>query len=301
MERTARILVDGARAAAYNPRRSDFRHFNYGLVRMPGDPMKVAHEFPSAVDWLRSEFVRRRTTNPAYSLRSFARFLQLSSGSLSEIMSRKRKLTTTQATKIVERLKLDPETGKSFIALVKAAKTDREMATAAPSKDGPRYKQIDDDAFHIISDWYHFAILSLMSTKSFRSDVTWISRRLGISITEVRIAVERLLRLGYIAVDDDGWRLAEAHLATSTDIPSAAIRRSHVQSLQQVIDYIDIIDPKDRDVSSITVAVNKEKLPVAKELIRNFRRLLADFLEAGPRDEVYNLNIQLMPVSGVRQ
>jgi uncharacterized protein (TIGR02147 family) len=52
-----------------------------------------------------------------------------------------------------------------------------------------------------------------------------------------------------------------------------------------------------RDISSIMVCTNKEKLIEAKRRIRLFRKELAAFLEEDGGDQVYSLNVQLFPQS----
>jgi hypothetical protein len=47
----------------------------------------------------------------------------------------------------------------------------------------------------------------------------------------------------------------------------------------------------------MTMAIDPRKLPLAKTLIREFRFRLAELLETGNRTEVYNLNVQLVPVT----
>ena len=47
-------------------------------------------------------------------------------------------------------------------------------------------------------------------------------------------------------------------------------------------------------------AINTKKLTSAKELIRQFCDDMEDVLETGPRDEVYQFNIQLFPLSDTK-
>ena len=57
---------------------------------------------------------------------------------------------------------------------------------------------VDLDTFAVISDWYHYAILSLLEVTDARLDPRWISKRLGINRLEARLAIERLKRLSLI-------------------------------------------------------------------------------------------------------
>lgn len=74
-----------------------------------------------AVEWLRQEYARRRSRNPAYSLRAFSRALHIPSGRISELFARKRTLTPALATRIARELSLSNEQQQDFFALLPAA------------------------------------------------------------------------------------------------------------------------------------------------------------------------------------
>ena len=54
---------------------------------------------------------------------------------------------------------------------------------------GTQYVQLTLDHFSVISEWYHFAILSLAETQDFKSYPAWIAGRLGISQKDAKAAV----------------------------------------------------------------------------------------------------------------
>lgn len=245
------------------------------------------HEAPLAVDWLRAEFLRRRRKNQAYSLRAYARHLGLSPGPLSEILGLKRALSSKIAEKLVERLGLDPQERAAFLSSV----------GEEPSNEEARLREIGLDAFHVIADWYHYALLSLIETQGFRLEPRWIAKRLGISSLEARVAWERLERLGLVEIVDGKPRLRQQGVTTPHDVPSAALRRAHRQSLGQAARALEEIAVEDRDFSFITMAIDPAKLDIAKSMIRKFRRELAKVVESGRRTEVYRLGVYLMPLS----
>ncbi|HUP57729.1 MAG TPA: DUF4423 domain-containing protein, partial [Bdellovibrionota bacterium] len=145
-------------------------------------------------------------------------------------------------------------------------------------------------------------ILSLLETRDFEENPAWIAERLGINPVEASAALERLERLGLVARAQSGKLLStEKNVATTNDVASAALRRSHRQSLEQAIEKLEEIDVEDRDITSITMAIDPAALPLAKKMIREFRRKLCATLETGKRSEVYNLNVQLVPVSRLRE
>ena len=67
-----------------------------------------------------------------------------------------------------------------------------------------------------------------------------------------------------------------------------ALRKMQSDLLAKAIDALEYIDPKLRDQSSITMAIDPSKLPEAKQKILEFRRSLMEFLEASnEKTEVY--------------
>ncbi len=267
--------------------------------------MKLDSPKQHPADWLRAEYARRRKINAQYSLRAFARFLELPSGRLTELLQQKRQFTDALGEKISCKLALGPDQANLFFEQIANQRASKKRHPLGPSGSplagkGPRYNQISSDAFYAIADWEHYAILSLFQTNGFQSDPAWIADRLGISSPEAQAALSRLERLGLVDLAKKKWRLCQTNLTTTHDIPSSAIRRSHKQSLEQSIQAIEEISIEFRDITSMTMAINMKKIQEAKHLIRNFRRELSKLLETGLKTEVYNLNIQLVPVTKLR-
>jgi uncharacterized protein (TIGR02147 family) len=152
---------------------------------------------PSASDRLLDEYLRRKKNNPRYSLRAFARHMAIPSGPLSEILAKKRPLTSKQGDRLADRLGYSSDDRKAFLDQIEK---ERPVAGALKSLIAPRnipdpYQQIQEDRFSLIADWYHFALLALLETTGCRNDPKWMARRLGIPVTQVRSALERLERL----------------------------------------------------------------------------------------------------------
>lgn len=154
------------------------------------------------------------------------------------------------------------------------------------------------DQFYLIADRYHFHLLALIQTEDFKNDLKWMAKRLGISVVQVRTALDRLERLGLITKDKTDLRLSSTKgISTSHDVSSGALRKSHHQALDRATLSLDQDPVEIRDFSSITMAIDQKKIPEAKRMIKEFRRRLCKFMETGKSGEVYELNIQLVPVT----
>lgn len=230
-------------------------------------------------EFIKAEFLRRKRENAQYSLRAFAGFLQIPPGRLSEIISGKRAVSKKVGEKISHRLGL---------------RAVNEFISPRTASD---YALLPDDVFSVLADWYHFAILSLMETSDFRYDAKWISKRLGISALESREALRKMERLGIVTVKNGRARKTNKNVKTTTDIENMALRMVHKQKLEHALRCLLEVPIEARDITSMTMAIDIKKLPLAKKVIQDFRVRMAEFLESGNQTEVYNLNIQLIPVT----
>ncbi|RYZ86847.1 MAG: TIGR02147 family protein [Proteobacteria bacterium] len=154
------------------------------------------------------------------------------------------------------------------------------------------------DTFSVISDWYHFAILDLTLIRGFKSDASWIARKLGIKKFEAIGAIERMKRLGLLVEDDGKLKKGQAFYSNySEGVTSAALKEYQRQVIRKAMQAIDSCPQDRKDITSMTIAANSKKLKQAKEKIKNFRRELCEFLETGEKDSVLHLAVQLYPVT----
>lgn len=241
--------------------------------------------------WLENLLAEKIKKNPQFSLRAFARMVEVSPAVLSRILSGKRKLTFNLAVRIADALVLGPierETLYSFYT----------GASAEVSDEDRHEKELTIDCFNAMKEWYHYGITQLLYIDAFNEDPKWIAKMLSISELEAKLAVDRLLRLEILERDDNGrlYRTA-THLSTSTDVASAGIRHFQKQILEKSIVSLESDDISERDITSITIAINEDRIPEAKKEIMRFRKKMAEFLADGEKTRVYNLGVHLIPLS----
>ncbi|MGE0634704.1 MAG: TIGR02147 family protein [Pseudobdellovibrionaceae bacterium] len=242
---------------------------------------------------LESEYKKRKTKNASYSLRAFAKLLGTSSGRLSQYFSGKRKITPQAAEKMASSLNLSPSEKNRFMR-------DTVLSNGRSSHlnfiENP--KKLELDQFEVIADPLHFELLSLIETENFSSEVSWISRRLSKNPIEIRSALNRLKRLNLIKIEDSKISLINSEgVAGPSDVGSGAIRKAHNKNLRHAIACLEETTVDERDYSTMTLAIDPERLETAKEMIRVFRRTLCGYLENGNKKEVYRLNVNLVPVT----
>jgi len=258
-------------------------------------PMQEAPHTPAHYrTWLSQELLRRISLNPSYSLRRFAQQLGVSPSTLSGVLSGKRKLTLKASTKIVEKLGLSPREAQRFFNLVTSAHTGSVMNASAAT---PEFIRLSEEVFQVISEWYHHAILELTYVKGAKADPKWIAKKLGITHSESAQALTRLIDLGLIEIKNGRPIKTIAYLATQDGKSSVAIRKRHKQILQKAVASLEQHSVDERDFTAMTMSIDPTLLPEAKKRIAAFRRELSSFLESKKRKQVYELAIQLFPLS----
>jgi uncharacterized protein (TIGR02147 family) len=246
------------------------------------------------VSLIENEFTRLRLRNPAFSLRALAKKLKVNPSALSEVLSGKRLPTLRFGNQVTEALLLS-ESEKQVVLSSLHKKNTLHRVKAMQS--GVVFVQLERDQYEVIGQWFNFAILALADTRGFKSDTKWIARRLGISETDAKGAIARLLRLGLIVRQNARLKTTGKQLATTSGILNPAIRRAHFQNLELIGRSLESVSLSDQDFSAMTVATSKAKVSEAKERIKAFRRELASFLESGPKEEIYNLSMFLFPLT----
>lgn len=242
----------------------------------------------SAIEKIKSELDRRQKVNPRYSLRAFARHLDISPAQLSQVLSGRRPLTPALANKISERLDLSPIEQKEFISSTVLAKLN----------DGQiPWKPMDEDRFQLIADWKHCAVLSLTKLRGARGDAGWIAMRLGLTYAEAREVLERLRRVGLIPEDPNDFRQIDEAIHVLTNAPSNAVRRMHRQVLDLSQQRLEEVPYERRDYSSMFVSVRESDLPKLRERILKFQEEIAAEAERAPGSDVFVLACQLFPVT----
>jgi uncharacterized protein (TIGR02147 family) len=249
-----------------------------------------------ASDILEQDYQLRKSRNHRYSKRSYAKLLGVSSGRLTDILSGRRPITPKKASEWADRLAISPEDQRLFKILV-----DNEERIRVDLRDKKKLTTdvlLDDDQFEVISDWQYFALMALVETSGFQSDIPWIAKKMSLSEERVTSVLKHLEHHKYISIDDQG-RISNIHnsLATLTDIPSDVLQKANRDRVLLCLERMGDVNVLMRDVTSLSLPVDKTKMQEAKKLIRKFKGEMFDLLKGSNPSEVYNLNIQLVPLT----
>jgi uncharacterized protein (TIGR02147 family) len=242
---------------------------------------------------LQKELLNRCEKNPQYSLRSFAKSLEIDPSTLSQILRGKRSVTPHLLQALGLSLGLSPAQLKNYE--VKAGRKKKNQIEQG-------LRELSLELFAVMSDWYHDAILELIRLPRFRPQPKWIARVLDITVSEVNIAIERLQKLGFLKIDEKGiWEntLKENTTILHADLTSVALRKLQKQMLQLSVSAVDTVEKPLRDHTFVLARTDHQDLPEIKERIKKFRRELMAFAErpGSQPSEVYCLGVSLFPLT----
>jgi len=243
---------------------------------------------------LNEAFAETQGKNPLFSLRAFARRLELSPSALSEILKGKRRVSKKLALRVVENLGLPNAESERLLSLF----PERQMKNREKSPYQTPMVQLPRDQYQIIAEWYHFAILSLAELPGFVLKPEWISRRLNITTENAEGALERLERLGLLVRDAQGvLQTSGLDYTTPDEVKESSLRKAHHTNFELAKLSLDRDSMESRDFTATTMAIDVSRLPAAKKMIREFQDRLSVYLEGGTKNEVYKICVQLFPVS----
>jgi uncharacterized protein (TIGR02147 family) len=249
--------------------------------------MEAVENINNYRQWLYQEFSKRKAKNPALSLRAFSSRLNISPAALSQIISGKRKLTKKSAQKISDKLNLSPLQRRELFKSIHK-KNIEEFED--------EYQTLEMDTFKIISDWYHYAILSLSELKGSKANMDWISQKLGILKKEAEDAYQRLLKLKIIEEKNGKFKQVSLPLTTRDDVNSSAIRQYLYQYLKKAEEAIETLPIEELQFYTVVMAGDPKNLKKAGASIKKFRRSLSQTMEHGKKSRVYALSVQLFPI-----
>jgi uncharacterized protein (TIGR02147 family) len=149
-----------------------------------------------------------------------------------------------------------------------------------------------------IATWVCYAILSLIKTKDFKPDLRWIATRLDVSVHEIKTSVEALKAAKLLEINSKTWQRSKQGLRVNNTVSTGISQNFQRQLLAKALQSMQDDPMECRDLTSITIAMPRDKMQFAKEEIRKFRLKMAELFEdSSQATDVYNLTVQFVPVT----
>lgn len=261
-------------------------------------------------DYLEALYKALKQELDSYSYLSFAEDLGFSKTNVVHLMIKgKRPLSSKAAHKVADILDLKGNERKYFEDLVayQNSRDSQERETIFQEMLAIKAKEVkaEDELLaqlEFFTEWYHSAIYELSFTKQFTSDPKELASQLAPRIRpeQARRSLELLERLGLLAKspESDNYAPTKGRISTGDEIASMAITRYHQRMIEMGKESLTSVDSPLRDISSISIAIPVAMVPELKKEISQFRKkLLSLASETKDPDTVYQMNVQLFPLT----
>lgn len=200
-------------------------------------------------------------------------------------------MTARTILSLAPQLGMDDATVQSYIQKANG----RRRRYVAGSFEAPVLEPIENAKLVEVLEWYHLAILELVSVKGFQANAAWVAEHLAITEDQAQRALNELTEQKVLVQDENGiWKSQISnHSLCSKTFP-------RVQAVKKDLygRALEALGENQGSHSSIVVSVSESRYHEAVEKIARFRRELMQFLqEPEEKEKVYQLLVSLSPVS----
>jgi uncharacterized protein (TIGR02147 family) len=249
-------------------------------------------------------FNSRRKKNSGYSLRAFARDVEMSHSRLSEIFSGKGDLSLEKAQNIAKKLRLTPIKAADFRDMVlirtsndvrkKNAASKRLLARTKTSNQ----KDVTDDQFQIVANPKYSAVYTCMMLGFYDGSCESIMKLISMNSIELYEVLRRLERLGLVTIEDGRWIANPFKVNVDNGIPSDWVRSYHREMATLGRKAIDTVPMTSRYLDSIVIPIDLDRFGEIQQKIASFSQSLLEEYCNG-KDVVYGMALQFFPMSKI--
>ncbi len=264
-------------------------------------------EYTDFRDFLNDRLNELKDENSTFSRRYFVKKLGLASSSyLSRIIDGSKNLSERLARKLPDVLGLSAEETSFFYDLVRygQAKTTAAKVEALDmlrrNRRFIKVHQLALDRFDYYSDPLTLTLREMVANRDFVEDPDWIAKRLPFksSPRKIRIAIEKLIRLGLLERNEEGKLvICTKHVKSGDRLGSVPLRTYHRNMLELAIDSIE--KPVSvRHFRGLTMSIPSDTYEeITEQMAMCVNRIRAIVDASGASDHVYHLEMSLFPLT----
>ena len=257
-------------------------------------------------DYLKDYDEERKKKFPLFSYQMFGMKLNISASHLFSVLEKKRHLPVRCVPAAKKILGLSGRTAQYFDLLLAALRTkklrehDELMSKAFQLRDIHRHS-LEKEELTYLHQWWNVVIRSFLQINQGKIDPKGIANNIRPKLSEeqVKESIELLKKIGLVTNIGHGRvKLSDAHLTIGGAEKFKAIREFQSQVMDLAKSSLQEIPPAERDVSTLTMAIDEDCFEDVKCMLQEFRRQIQIRIEEVPvPSRVMQLNLSFFPVS----
>lgn len=257
-------------------------------------------------DFLRDFYAHRKSIDPDFSQRAFAREAGLPascSSLLPAVIRGRRQLSQNLRVKFGKAMRLGEREYRYFDLLVQfnqaKGMSEKNFFFSQLAKfRSSRARIVGETQYRFFSKWYYSAVWNYFGIDQKTRHPAAIAANILPPITpsQAEEAVKLLLETGLIKKTASGYAVAERHIYTEKDVRAMAARQ-HVQELMAMAAQVfPDLPAEQRQYNALMFSISKDGFQAIKDRIRSFQEELREIIDRDRNeDRVYTLTLQLFP------
>jgi len=268
--------------------------------------MRSIFEYLDYRDLLKDAFEERKAQSPLYGYRMMAEALGQDTSNIFRILQKDAHLPARCQSRAIEYLGLTNRSAEYFLLLIAYARerspqARHEILEKALALRDVESRQLADKEIEFFHDWWVAPVRALLEVVGGRAQSSALAKRLRPEVSEIEVekALELLLELGLVKKASSGRLvLSEAHLNANGKEKAEAVRNYQKQVLALASESIERFPKEQRDVSTLTLAIDEAAFKELREMMREFRQQVQKRVEETPHpDRVMQLSMAFFPLA----
>lgn len=257
-------------------------------------------------EFLRDYYTETKKNKPFFSYRYIGNHVGMDSSYLIKVLQGSLHISSKKISSFVKLLNLDTHEAEFFETLVHFGRAKNEHETKIYFErlftlSSVKAMKLEPFQFEFFQKWYYSAIWAIINCRPFDGNYNVLAETCmpAITVTDAKSAVRLLDKLGLISKMGDGcYHTTGQNVTTGFKWYSKTIENNQHEMIKLADESIDRFNKNLRDISTVTMCINKDALPEIRELITQFRSSLIKTVNGyDGKGRVYQLNVQLFPLS----
>lgn len=272
--------------------------------------MKPIFEYLDYRKFISDFFVDKRERTSFFSFRYAQTKVGMDASNLSKVVQSKRHISEESIENFITLMELDLRESEYFRLLVqfgkcRAQKKSREIFERLMGFSQVEAHQVSYDKYEFYQKWYYSAVLALLfyyPVKKGEWHTISTQLRPPISDRQALESIRLLLKLNFITEDENGYYQHTNSIITSGEQwESIELESFQKQMVDLALQAFETTPVSERNISTLTVTLSEESYQKIRGITAEYRKeVLKAVSESDTTDQVYQINLQMFPLSNRR-
>ena len=272
--------------------------------------MKSVFEYLDYRDLLKDAYEDRKASNPLFSYRIMADYFGIDSSNVFRMLQKDLHLPARCHPRAIEFLGLNGRAADYFLLLTAYARersqgARREILEKAMALRDVARKNLIDQELAVFRDWWVAGVRCLLDVTNGQARAKELGARLTPEISEEEVlkTLDLLQELGLVKRASSGRIVTtEAHLTAGGEEKTEAVRHFQHQILALASEALERFPKAERDVSTLTLSVDRAAYSEIREMLRECRRQIQKRVEESQKpDRVMQLAMAFFPLARAQE